>query len=57
VRSPTENSVVCPWHRSEFALGDGAVINGPATSNQSCFDIRERDGQIEIRAREGTSAV
>jgi nitrite reductase/ring-hydroxylating ferredoxin subunit/uncharacterized membrane protein len=52
-----ENSVVCPWHQSEFALNDGAVINGPATINQPCFDVRERNGQIEIKTHEGGDAV
>jgi nitrite reductase/ring-hydroxylating ferredoxin subunit/uncharacterized membrane protein len=44
-------SVVCPWHGSEFALDDGRVINGPATQNQPCLDVRERAGQIEVKAR------
>jgi nitrite reductase/ring-hydroxylating ferredoxin subunit/uncharacterized membrane protein len=46
-----EGSVVCPWHGSEFSLEDGDVINGPATENQPCFDVREREGQIEVKAR------
>jgi nitrite reductase/ring-hydroxylating ferredoxin subunit/uncharacterized membrane protein len=47
-----DGSVVCPWHGSEFALDDGHVINGPATQNQPCLDVRERSGQIEVKARE-----
>ena len=47
-----DGSVVCPWHGSEFRLDDGSVINGPATENQPAFDVRERGGQIEIKARE-----
>lgn len=47
-----EDSVVCPWHGSEFALDDGHVINGPATQNQPCLDVRERAGDIEVKARE-----
>jgi nitrite reductase/ring-hydroxylating ferredoxin subunit/uncharacterized membrane protein len=46
-----EGSVVCPWHGSEFALDDGRVLNGPATQNQPCLEVRERDGQIEIKSR------
>jgi nitrite reductase/ring-hydroxylating ferredoxin subunit/uncharacterized membrane protein len=46
-----EASVVCPWHGSEFALADGTVWNGPATHNQPCFRVRERDGQIEVAAQ------
>jgi nitrite reductase/ring-hydroxylating ferredoxin subunit/uncharacterized membrane protein len=44
-----EGSVVCPWHGSEFALEDGRVLNGPATHNQPCLVVRERDGQIEVK--------
>jgi nitrite reductase/ring-hydroxylating ferredoxin subunit/uncharacterized membrane protein len=46
-----DGSVVCPWHGSEFALEDGRVINGPATHDQPVFDVRERDGQIEVKGR------
>jgi nitrite reductase/ring-hydroxylating ferredoxin subunit len=42
-------SVVCPWHGSEFGLEDGHVINGPATQNQPCLDVRERAGKIEVK--------
>src|SRR5215831_12842292 len=44
------DSVVCPWHGSRFALGDGRVLNGPATHPQPCFAARVRDGRIEVRA-------
>jgi nitrite reductase/ring-hydroxylating ferredoxin subunit/uncharacterized membrane protein len=44
-----EGSVVCPWHGSEFALDDGRVLNGPATHNQPCLAVRERDGRIEVK--------
>ena len=46
-----DGSVVCPWHGSEFALSDGRVLNGPAAHAQPCLEARERDGQIEVRAR------
>jgi nitrite reductase/ring-hydroxylating ferredoxin subunit len=45
-----EGSVVCPWHGSEFSLEDGRVLNGPATHNQPCLIVRERDGRIEVKA-------
>jgi nitrite reductase/ring-hydroxylating ferredoxin subunit/uncharacterized membrane protein len=44
-----DNSVVCPWHGSEFALDDGRVLNGPATQAQPVFEARERDGRIEVK--------
>jgi nitrite reductase/ring-hydroxylating ferredoxin subunit/uncharacterized membrane protein len=46
-----DGSIVCPWHGSEFSLNDGRVINGPATHPQPCFEARESDGVIDIRAR------
>ena len=44
-----DGSVVCPWHGSEFALDDGRVLNGPATHNQPCLVVRERDGRVEVK--------
>ena len=43
------DSIVCPWHASQFALGDGRVINGPAVHPQPCLEVRIRNGQIEVR--------
>lgn len=42
-------SVRCPWHGSRFALDDGRVLDGPATRPQPRFDVRVRNGQIEVR--------
>jgi nitrite reductase/ring-hydroxylating ferredoxin subunit/uncharacterized membrane protein len=44
-------SIRCPWHGSRFALEDGAVLEGPSTFTQPCFDVRVKDGQIEVRPR------
>lgn len=43
--------VQCPWHDSVFDVRDGSVRSGPATRPQSAFDVRERDGMIEVRIR------
>ena len=48
-----DGSVVCPWHGSEFALEDGRVLNGPATHNQPCLVVREREGKIEVKTSAG----
>ena len=45
-----DSSVRCPWHGSRFALEDGRVIEGPAVHAQPCFDVRVRNGQIEVCA-------
>jgi nitrite reductase/ring-hydroxylating ferredoxin subunit/uncharacterized membrane protein len=47
------DSIRCPWHGSRFCLTDGAVLDGPATFDERVFEVRVRDGQIEVRARDG----
>ena len=48
-----ENAEVrCPWHGSVFSLKDGSVIDGPATAPEPAFDVRIRNGQIEVRHRQ-----
>lgn len=46
-------TVTCPWHYSKFSIEDGSIIVGPATYAQPCFEVRVRDGQIEVRAPRG----
>ena len=43
--------VECPWHDSVFDLRDGSVVHGPATYAEPAYDVRLRDGQIEVRLR------
>ena len=45
-------SVKCPWHGSRFSLEDGSVLDGPATEPQPQFEVRIREGQIEVRMPE-----
>jgi len=45
-----DGAIQCPWHGSEFALDDGSVVNGPSTFPARCFQVRVRDGRIELRA-------
>lgn len=46
-----DDRVTCPWHLSTFSLEDGSIMRGPATAPQPAYDVRERDGKIEIRQR------
>lgn len=46
-----DDVIVCPWHGSQFALGDGSVVHGPATFAEQSYDVRVRDGQVEVRPR------
>jgi nitrite reductase/ring-hydroxylating ferredoxin subunit/uncharacterized membrane protein len=43
-----DETVICPCHGSAFRL-DGTVARGPATAPQPTFDLRVRQGTIEIR--------
>lgn len=42
-------NIRCPWHGSLFCVSDGAVVEGPATFDERRFDVRVRNGQIEVR--------
>jgi nitrite reductase/ring-hydroxylating ferredoxin subunit len=44
-----EDSIVCPYHSSRFALEDGRVLDGPAVHPQPCLEVRRSNGQIEVR--------
>lgn len=44
-----DGSLACPWHGSTFALEDGRVLSGPATLPQPRFEVRVRDGYVEVR--------
>jgi nitrite reductase/ring-hydroxylating ferredoxin subunit len=43
--------IVCGCHFSRFDLRDGSVVRGPATAPQPAFDVRRRDGVVEVRRR------
>ena len=45
------DAVVCPWHGSRYSLEDGRVLGGPSAYAQPVFEVRVRDGQIEVRAQ------
>ncbi|GAC1443317.1 MAG: hypothetical protein NVSMB52_01530 [Chloroflexota bacterium] len=42
-------SIVCPCHGSQFDLQDGSVIHGPATMPEPHYDVRVKDGMIEVK--------
>ncbi len=47
------NTVVCPWHLSEFNLCTGEVVHGPASAPQPQFEARVNGGKIEVRTVRG----
>jgi len=44
--------VTCPWHSSQFSVGDGRVRGAPATFPQARLEVREQDGKVEVRLAE-----
>ena len=43
------DTVICPWHGSEFDLCSGEVKHGPAQEPVRRFEVRIRNGMLEIR--------
>ncbi len=41
--------VQCPWHGSRFCMRDGQVLTGPATAKAPRYDVRVRNGQVEVK--------
>ncbi len=45
------DAIVCNCHGSRFALEDGRVLRGPATTPQPAYEVRDGTGGLEIRLR------
>lgn len=43
------DTVICPWHGSEFDLCSGEVKRGPARQPQARYEVRLLDGRVEVR--------
>ena len=43
--------VTCPCHGSAFRLQDGELVQGPATVPAPSYDVRLREGTVELRVR------
>ena len=41
--------VQCPWHGSRFCMRDGRVLTGPATAKAPRYDVRVKNGQVEVK--------
>jgi nitrite reductase/ring-hydroxylating ferredoxin subunit/uncharacterized membrane protein len=44
-----DGCVICPWHSSRYRLSDGAALSGPTAHPQPAFQVRVRDGTVEVR--------
>jgi nitrite reductase/ring-hydroxylating ferredoxin subunit/uncharacterized membrane protein len=43
------DEIVCGCHGSRFDRRDGSLRGGPATAPQPAFQVRRRDGRVEVR--------
>jgi nitrite reductase/ring-hydroxylating ferredoxin subunit/uncharacterized membrane protein len=43
--------VTCPLHQSIYDLRDGSVVHSPSLYPEPTYDVRIREGRIEIKAR------
>lgn len=50
------DEIVCACHGSRFDRRDGSVRQGPATVPQPAFQVREREGRIELRRLDPAAA-
>jgi nitrite reductase/ring-hydroxylating ferredoxin subunit len=46
----TGRTVMCQCHGSRFDVTTGAVTDGPAVDGLTVYEVREVDGDIQIRA-------
>jgi nitrite reductase/ring-hydroxylating ferredoxin subunit/uncharacterized membrane protein len=51
----TDSKIQCPWHYSQFSIKDGSVETGPATAPVPAYDVRIKNDQIQVKARNGHS--
>jgi nitrite reductase/ring-hydroxylating ferredoxin subunit len=42
-------TIMCQCHGSRFDITTGAVINGPAVAALSVYEVKEVDGEMQIR--------
>ena len=45
----TETAIMCQCHGSRFDVASGAVLNGPATTPLNTYEVKETDGNVQIR--------
>lgn len=45
----SDGCVTCPWHGSVFRLRDGGVERGPSAYPQPAWQVRVRDGVVELK--------
>jgi nitrite reductase/ring-hydroxylating ferredoxin subunit len=46
----TATTIMCQCHGSRFDITTGTVINGPAIEPLTVYEVREIDGDVQVRA-------
>jgi nitrite reductase/ring-hydroxylating ferredoxin subunit len=46
----TGTTIMCQCHGSRFDIATGGVIAGPATEALNIYEVREVDGDVQLRA-------
>lgn len=44
-------AVECPWHASQFNVEDGMACQGPAAAPVNTYEVRVREGKVEVRRK------
>ena len=42
------NKIICPWHKAEFCLRTGAVLEPPAVDSLARFEVRLEAGRVKL---------
>lgn len=45
-----DTTIMCQCHGSRFDIETGAVVNGPATTALTLYEVQEVNGDVQIRA-------
>src|SRR5262245_29186262 len=45
----TGTTIMCQCHGSRFDITTGAVVNGPASTALTTYEVREVDGSVRLR--------
>jgi nitrite reductase/ring-hydroxylating ferredoxin subunit len=46
-----DGTFTCAWHGATFDLATGAVKSGPATAGLEVYEVRVKDGIVEVRTK------
>ncbi len=51
-----DHVVTCPCHGSQFDVRDGSVVHGPATAPVPAYEVRTRNGRVQVRLEKALRA-